>query len=241
VVAAAISGISATFFGVAQAENKSYSLWTSPGMIVTYVLVAAAVALIWLGATNRPFPPWREIPFPYLDIEVRGINYNRKDPTGAVWVGYRLAITNHEPGQTASLAIAYRGKVASGQLRNINPKGEDWGETPFVDPKGTPPPDFPNANDWFPDTLNVRPQHTETGYYVVKLDSWWVEAMTKPTDDSLLIVDRISTRAIYVPARLVKGSYNPSNWLFPTKDADGFWTVYPTIDDENSGDGIPSS
>jgi hypothetical protein len=226
VVAAAVSGISANFYTVAQTTKAPYSLWTSSGMIVAYVLTAVAVLLIWLGATNRPFPPWKQIRFPNLSVDVRQIQANAKDPK-ALWLAFGLAITNHETTQSANLTIYYRARVASGKLRSIHPKGEDWGETPFVSPGDDPPPiGFPS--DWLGWTVNILPQHTASGYYVAKLDNYWREALINPAEESLLIQDLVSSRAIFVPAHIGKGPYDSSNWGIPTKDPSGFWTVYPT-------------
>lgn len=193
-------------------------------MWFAYVLVGIAAALVWLGLIDRSFPPWKRIQFPDLEIEFNRTLMNAKDDNEAVWLAYTLRITNRERTQPANLGIYYRGKVAPGELRNIHPRREDWGETPFTIPDGTPPQGFPT--DWLAPTVNILPQHTASGYYVAKLKKYWWGALVEPREESLLIVDHVSERAVFVPARIGRGPYNSANWGIPTKDSAGCWTVY---------------
>jgi hypothetical protein len=224
VVASAVIAITTTLYAVAHAQNKPFSLWTSGGMIFAYVLALLALALVWLGLTDRPFPPWKRLKFPDLAISVIGYEAKTGDPK-EVWLAYRLRVTNREKRQPANLTISYRAKVKSDELRHLNPRGEDWGETPFVSPSGTPPNDFPT--DWLAETVNIQPQHTAVGYYVAMLEKFWWDNRSDPIEESLLIEDHVSNLAIYIPAALRGRPITSSEWDTPVKDSAGWWTIYP--------------
>jgi hypothetical protein len=226
VIGTSITAINSTFYAAAEAQNKPFSFWNSGGMYFAYVLLILAVALVWFGLNDRPFPPWKKMKFPNIEIEITGLQQVVAPETGSVWRAYMLRVTNHERSQTASLSISYRGKIAAGEMTGAHPRGENWGETVFIRPKGDPPDGFPITN-WLSIPFNVRPQHSDGGLYVAMLEKSWWDALSVPREDSLLIEDYVSGKAVFIPGSTTGGPFTSQTWEIPHKDAGDYWTIYP--------------
>jgi hypothetical protein len=239
VVAGIAVAVNAALFSGAFAAHHPYSFWTSPAMWVAYALGLVAVVLFGAGVRGLPFPPWRTAQFPNLEIEVQRSRIERDSHD--LWLAFRLRITNREPDRAASLRFTWRGRVRPGHLLDIHPRGEEWGETPFVRATGDPPIGFPT--DWLPEPVNVAPLSSAGGLYVAKVSQIWLVGLVDPPDNSLLVEDHTSGCAVAVPAQT--GVFTRSNWVTLSRNPRGVWVVYPAsggaVDDANPGAGSESS
>lgn len=213
--------VNTALFDSPTASASHYHFWTSGPMVAAYVLAGIAAGLFWCGLRDYRFPRRKNWPFPDLSIRIEhgkfvGFPPGRRDD---LWIYLYFKINNRERERNASLEIDYRAKLDHGYEN-----GRKFGELVFfASPFEGVPADFPTTQLAQP--LDVLPQRSESGARVFHVDKGWASLMESPVQHCILIEDRISGKAIRLPA--TTGNFASTDWVEVPKDGDGTFTVYP--------------
>lgn len=233
VVIGVLVSLNGNFYNASQAAHpvRIYSFWTAPEMDACYILLPMAFYCFIAGFLNLNFPPWVRPGFPNLEIDINRIQH-RGHPVGDrsdLWIALYLRIGSREADRNASISLHYRAK-----LNPDTERGQKFGETLFLgDIHKEGPDDFPT--EWLAQPLNIVPQHSYGGYYVARVDSMWRSLMVEPYEESLLIEDHNSDRAVAIPIT-TGGRFHSGNWVTLEKDDNGYWTIYPALEDSEPDD-----